>query len=268
MEGTHTSSGGGNNFFKAYSLEITILVAALLVSSTMFVSFGSLAKSNDALVSQLRGGLAAGPTGGSPTAGQQAQPQAPSVPPVGSAIQVNTAGKAVRGDANAPVTLIEFSDFQCPFCKRASPTVNQVLTDYQGRVKLVFMHYPLSFHQNAQKSAEAFECAKDQSKEWEYHDKLFELGQADGAGLEVPDLKQYAVTLGLDATRFNSCLDGGEKAAAVRADVAQLDAKSQEFAAWGIDGIGTPTFLVNGKPLVGAQPFAAFKAAIDAELAG
>ena len=130
------------------------------------------------------------------------------------------------------------------------------------------MHYPLSFHANAQKSAEAFECAKDQGKEWEYHDKLFQVGEADGTNLAVVDLKQYAVDLTLDATRFNSCLDSGEKAAVVSADVAQLDAKSQEFAAWGIDGIGTPTFLVNGKPLVGAQPYAAFKATIDAALAG
>ncbi len=248
------------NFLKAYSLELSILVAAILVSSTMFATFGSLSASNQAVLAQLR----AAPTTGAAVA-QQVAPsgnQAPQLPPA-QPIQVDTSNRAVRGDPNAPVTIVEFSDFQCPFCKRAYPTVEQLLSEYNGRVKLVFMHLPLSFHEYAQKAAEAFECAKDQGREWEFHDKIFE---GDNSNIPVSVLKQYAVELGMDAEQFNQCLDSGEKASIVAQDVAQLESKQLEFAAWGIDGVGTPTFLVNGRPVVGAQPYAAFKTAVDAAL--
>ncbi len=258
MEGQQQS-----NIFKSYSLEISILVAALLISSTVFVSFGSLSASNQALAAK----LSAGPLTGAvvaPSPQLQPQQQVPSAPPVGQPIVINTAGKSIRGDVNAKVTIVEFSDFQCPFCKRANPTVEQVMKDYAGQVKLIYMHYPLSFHEYAQKAAEGFECANDQGKAWEFHDKIF---NGDNSNIPATVLKQYAIDLGMDSAKFDQCLDNGEKASAVKADVNQLDAKSGEFAAWGIDGLGTPTFLVNGKPLVGAQPYAAFKAAIDQALA-
>ncbi len=256
-----SEGGESQNFLKAYSLELSILVAAILVSSTMFVTFGSLSASNQAVLAQLR----AAPTTGAvvaQAAQQQQGGQQPQLPPA-QPIQVDTSNAAVRGDPNAPVTIVEFSDFQCPFCKRAHPTVQQVLNEYSGRVKVVYMHLPLSFHEYAQKAAEAFECARDQGREWEMHDKIFD---GDNSNIPASVLKQYAVELGMDAERFNQCLDNGEKAAVVAQDAAQLESKQLEFAAWGIDGIGTPTFLINGQPLVGAQPYSAFKAAVDAAL--
>lgn len=259
------NSSNNNGLFKAYSLEIAILVAAILVSSTVYVSFSGLASTNQALLTQLR----ASPTAAvvAPSAAAVAQPSGPRV---GEPIVIDTAGKSVRGDPNAPVTIVEFSDFQCPFCKRANPTVDQVLNDYAGRVNVVYMHYPLSFHEYAQKAAEGFECAKDQGKEWEYHDKIF---NGDNSNIPVSVLKQYGQELGLDTARFNQCIDSGEKAGAISADMQAIESKFNQFPAWGLvddfgnPAMGTPMFIINGVPLSGAQPYAAFKQAIDAALA-
>jgi protein-disulfide isomerase len=162
-------------------------------------------------------------------------------------------GYAVRGPAKAPVTIVAWSDFECPFCQRAEPTVRQVMSDYNGKVKLVYMQFPLSFHPNAQKAAEASECANDQGKFWEYNDRLYDTTQ-----LGVPSLKQHAASLGLDTAKFNQCLDSGANAG----KVAAMQAMGSQ------NGVsGTPTFFINGQPLVGAQPYANFKAAIDQQLA-
>ena len=112
-----------------------------------------------------------------------------------------------KGPENAPVTIVEFSDFQCPFCSKAKVTVDEVMKGYGDKVRLVFRHFPLSFHQDAPKAAEAAACANDQKKFWEYHDKLF----ANQGALEVDDLKKHAADLGLDTARFNECLDSGKK---------------------------------------------------------
>ncbi|RMF54619.1 DsbA family protein [Candidatus Woesearchaeota archaeon] len=162
----------------------------------------------------------------------------------------------VKGDKNAPVTIVEWSDFQCPFCGRFySQTLGKIYKEYiqTGKVKLVYRDFPLSFHQNAQKAAEAAECADEQGKFWEMHDMLFEKG-VDGG---VPTFKSYAADLGLDSEKFDSCLDSGKMAAEVQKDM-------RDGAAAGITG--TPGFVVNGKIVKGAQPFEAFKAIIDAEL--
>jgi protein-disulfide isomerase len=118
-------------------------------------------------------------------------------------------------------------------------------------------HFPLSFHADAQKAAEAAECAAKQGKFWEMHNTLFKNGQGDGTGLKVADLKKYAAELKLDTKKFDSCLDNGDTASIVAKD-------QQEGSAAGVSG--TPSFFVNGKQLVGAQPFTSFQAAIDAEL--
>jgi protein-disulfide isomerase/copper chaperone CopZ len=157
----------------------------------------------------------------------------------------------IRGDFNAPITLVEFSDFECPFCARHFPTLNKILSDYQGKVKLVYKHFPLPFHPNAQKAAEASECAAEQGKFWEYHDKLFE-NFSQGYSLEK--FKQWAKELGLDANRFNNCLDSGKYAQKVQKDIQEGNQK-------GVDG--TPATFVNGQLISGALPYEAFKQIID-----
>jgi len=168
-------------------------------------------------------------------------------------VAIETAGAPSRGSASAPVTIVEFSDFQCPFCVRARPSVKRVREAYGDKVRFVFRHFPLDFHAQAQKAGEAAACAGDQGKFWEMHDTLW----ANTAKLGVSDLKAHAAALGLDAAAFDKCLDSGAYAA--------LLAKDEEAGrAYGVSG--TPAFFVNGRPLVGAQPFEAFQQVIDDEL--
>ncbi len=163
---------------------------------------------------------------------------------------------AVKGEEDAPVTIIEWSDFECPFCARFyRETLSSIEEQYikTGKVKLVYRDFPLSFHANAQKAAEAAECAGEQKKYWEMHDLLFENGVQGG----VAGFKQYAKQLGLNTAKFNECLDSGKMASEVRKDMA-------DGTAAGIQG--TPGFLVNGKLVSGAQPFSVFQQVIEAEL--
>jgi protein-disulfide isomerase len=166
---------------------------------------------------------------------------------------VAAANGAAKGPATAPIEIIEFSDFQCPFCLRSNPTVTQVLKTYGDRVHFVYRHFPLGNHPNARPAAEASQCAAEQGKFWEYHDALF----ANPSRLGDADLKQHAVGLGLDAKRFNACVDTHKYKAQVDADMAAGEAA-------GVNG--TPAFFVNGRMLNGAQPFDAFKRVIDEEL--
>lgn len=162
-----------------------------------------------------------------------------------------------KGDDNAPVVIVEFSDFECPFCTRFySETLALIEETYinTGKVKFVYRDFPLSFHPNAQKAAEAAECAGEQDKYYEMHDKLFEEGVNGG----VNSFKQFASDIGLDTNKFNECLDSGEMASEVQKDM-------QDGSAVGIRG--TPGFIINGQLVSGAQPFSNFKQVIDAELA-
>ena len=177
--------------------------------------------------------------------------------PAPTADIVVTTSDFLKGGKDAKVTIVEYSDFECPFCGRAFPTVEQVMETYGDDVRLVYRHFPLnSIHPQAQKAAEASECAADQGKFWDYHDKLF--ANQDGVSAGVTQFKKWAVELGLNAAKFNSCLDSGEKAAAV-----QEDADSGSAA--GVTG--TPAFFINGVSVVGAQPFSTFKQVIDEQLA-
>jgi protein-disulfide isomerase len=167
-------------------------------------------------------------------------------------IEVEAKGPA-KGPATAKVTIIAFSDFQCPYCSRVNPTMDKVMKEYDGKVKLVFRNFPLDFHPMAEKAAEAGACANDQGKFWEMHDKMF----GNQAKLTVPDLKESAKGLGLDMAKFEKCLDSGEKKALVDADQkAGSDSGVQ----------GTPAFFVNGIFINGAVPYEQFKEAIDREL--
>jgi len=160
-----------------------------------------------------------------------------------------------KGEAAAPITIVEFSDYECPFCGRAEPTVKDVVDQYKGKVRLVYREYPLSIHEHAQKASEAALCALDQGKYWEMHEKLFE----NQHSLDVESLKGYAKALSLDSAKFDKCLDTGEKAKTVEASL-----KAGEDA--GVSG--TPAFFINGRPLFGAVPVERFKEVIDAELGG
>jgi protein-disulfide isomerase len=167
-------------------------------------------------------------------------------------IEVEAKGP-VRGNPAAKVTIVAFSDFQCPYCSKVVPTLEKVMKEYDGKVKLVFRNFPLDFHPMAAKAAEAGACAADQGKFWEMHDKMFGNQQK----LAVPDLKETAKGLGLDMGKFEKCLDGGEKKALV-----DTDAK-----AGGEVGVqGTPAFFINGIFLNGAMPYENFKETIDREL--
>ncbi len=162
----------------------------------------------------------------------------------------------IRGNEDAAITLVEYSDFECPFCLRHLDTIEQVLADYPNDVRFVYRHFPLSFHPEAQKAAEASECAGAQGKFWEMHDKIFE---ANGLGaMSVAKWKEIARELGLNQSQFDSCLDSGEMAARVAADL-------QEGTVAGVGG--TPGTFVNGQLVEGAVPYATFKSIIDQELA-
>ena len=161
----------------------------------------------------------------------------------------------VLGSASAPVTLVEFSDFQCPFCARVRPTLMQVLEAYGDRVRIVWKDFPLtSIHPQAFKAAEAGQCAREQGKFWEYHDRLFANQQA----LQPELLKKYAADMGLDAAAFGACLDGAKYAERVKA---QIGVGNELGVA------STPSVFINGRMLAGAQPYEAFAAIIDDELA-
>ncbi|MFA6296813.1 MAG: prolipoprotein diacylglyceryl transferase [Patescibacteria group bacterium] len=168
-------------------------------------------------------------------------------------VDVSTDDDPIKGDKNAKITIVEFSDFECPFCEKAEPTLKKILDTYSGKVKLVYRDFPLAMHKDAQKAAEASQCANDQGKYWEYHDKLY----ANQKALTVADLKKYAGDLKLDTVKFNQCLDSNKFADEVKKDLADGEAV-------GVDG--TPAFFINGRKIVGAQPFEAFKQIIDEEL--
>jgi protein-disulfide isomerase len=167
--------------------------------------------------------------------------------------EVETEGHPAKGPENAPVTIVEFSDFECPFCSRVVPTLEQVEKEYGDKVRIVFRQYPLPMHPNAPKAAEASLCAQEQGKFWEMHDAMF----ADQRGLGVDALKAKAAEIGLDTEKFNQCLDSGQYAEAVQADM-QAGQKA------GVTG--TPAMFVNGRLVSGAVPFENIAEVIDAEL--
>ena len=174
-------------------------------------------------------------------------------------VQVSMDDDAFKGNENAPITMIEFSDYECPFCGRYfQQTLPQIISEYvdTGKVKIVYRDFPLGFHQNAQKAAEATEVARElggNDKFWEMHDKIFENQQA----MTVSDLKKYAREIGLNGGEFDSLLDSGKYASEVQKDL-------QDGQNAGVQG--TPTFFINGQKLVGAQPFEAFQQIIEQEL--
>ncbi len=225
----------------------SILLASFVVSAAILSSGKfSLKNLDDAT---------AVPSVGQPTAGA---PQAPS-----GSVDVSADDDAFLGKKDAPVTIIEFSDFQCPFCRKfAEDTLPQLKKEYvdTGKARLVYRDFPLSFHPGAIPAAQGAECAKEQGKFWQMHDTIFAEQAKQGSGtvqFTVDDIKKWAVQAGVNATKFNQCLDSGKYKQEVEKDMA-------DGTAAGVSG--TPATFVNGRAVVGAQPFSAFKAIIDEEL--
>ena len=158
------------------------------------------------------------------------------------------------GPKNAPVTIVAFSDFQCPFCSRVVPTLKEIETKYNGKVRVAFRNYPLPFHDKAQLAAEAGLAANEQGKFWEMHDKMF----GNQQGIDRAGLEKLAGEIGLDMGKFKSALDSGKFKPAVAADVTYANSLG--------GGMGTPTFFINGRKVSGAMPFDSFKTVIDEEL--
>ena len=157
------------------------------------------------------------------------------------------------GPSGAPITIVEFSDFQCPYCKLSVPVVKEVLAKYPGKVRVVYRDYPGPNHPYAQQAAEAAQCAGEQGKFWEYHDILFDR-QTAGTGWDFSGL---AKELGLQLNHFATCLKTGRYREEVAKDL-------RDGFKLGISS--TPTFFVNGRPLVGARSFVDFQALIDTVL--
>ncbi len=171
----------------------------------------------------------------------------------------------IRGDINAPVKIIEYSDTECPFCKTFHSTLKQIVSDYQGKVAWVYRHFPLDqLHPKARKEAEATECAFElggNEKFWAYIDRLFEITPSNN-GLDPAELPKIAEYVGLDVNKFNECLNSGQMASKVQADVEDAIRSG---------GRGTPWSIVvapNGKtfPVVGAYPYEEMKKIIDQAL--
>ncbi|MBN1426874.1 MAG: DsbA family protein [Anaerolineae bacterium] len=169
--------------------------------------------------------------------------------------KIETDGDPQIGPNNARVTIVSFSDFQCFYCKRfRDETLDALINEYGNKIRFVYRDYPLSsMHPEAQKSAEAAECANEQGKFWEMHDLLY----ANQESLNVKLYEELAEDIGLDMDKFTNCLDSDKYAEEVLADM-------QSGVSYGVSG--TPTFFVNGQRLVGAQPLAEFKRIIDQEL--
>ncbi len=202
------------------------------------------------------------PTGSGPTTPPGGTPPT-NPPPSGTPVDVSEDDDPFIGNADAPVVIIEFSDFQCPFCRRFfTDTLSQIEDKYikTGKAKLVYRDIPLSFHPAAQKAAESAECADDQGKWRQMHDKIFTEQGKQGEGtiqFTVDDMKKWAGEIGLNAGQFSSCLDSGKYTDEVAKD-------SADAAAAGVTG--TPTFFINGKRIIGAQPYSVFEQMIEAEL--
>jgi len=186
------------------------------------------------------------------------QQQAPSQPSAPVRKAVGPDDDPSKGDENAPVTIIEFSDYQCPFCSRFySQTLPQIQKKYidTGKVRFVYRDFPLSIHPQAVPAAIAANCAGEQGKYWEYHNKIFD----NQRSLSESNYLQWAEDLGLDKNAFATCLKDPKQKAEVQKDFA-------DGSAAGVSG--TPAFFINGRLVSGAQPFSVFEQAIEAELSG
>ncbi len=197
-----------------------------------------------------------------PTTAPTQQPTAPTGPSGPTAVNVTVGpNDPIKGNPNAKIAVVEFADFQCPFCERffkdAEP---QIIKDYVDTGKVKFVYKNLAFlGKESTDAANAAFCAKEQNKFWEYHDKLYNSQQGENQGaFAIDKLKAFAVSLGLNSAQFNSCLDSQKYSSKIQADMAEANKNGFN---------STPSVAVGTTPIIGAQPYAQFKAAIEVELA-
>jgi protein-disulfide isomerase len=229
-----------------------IVVAALIIGASVVAGALLIQSSvNQAAqeVASLRGEMGKLRLAG----GAAERPSRPGRPDPNRRYSVDTKGAPVKGNESAKIAVVEFSDFQCPFCSRVNPTMAQIEREYPDDVRIVFKHLPLRIHSKAPAAHAAAEAAHRQGKFWEMHDLIF----ADQRGMSPEKYEEYATQIGLDVERFNKDI--------ASADVKKkVDADAAEAAKLGVTG--TPAFFVNGRFVSGAQPFTTFKSMIDEEL--
>lgn len=234
------------------ALIVAATILGLSILGGAYILVGSVDRATEGIAA-LGGTLAKA----APAAAQAAPPAAAPRrgPDPAKAYAVNTKGSPARGGAaNAPVTLVEFSDFQCPFCSRVTGTLDQIEKAYGDKVRIVFKHLPLRMHSRAPMAHAASEAANRQGKFWEMHDLIFE-NQRD---LSEAAYLRYAGQIGMDVDQFKKDM----ASASVKA---RVDADAAEAAKLGVTG--TPGFFVNGYFLSGAKPFSEFKRVIDEQIA-
>lgn len=241
---------------------VVLLIVASFVIGMLFTQIKLLEKktSTTAAAAQGDGQVAAGNN----NAGNQ--PTQPQVLPSPIPVNIDITGAHIRGDKDAKVAVVEFTDYQCPYCGQvvtnSYPQINKGYVD-TGKVKHVVFNFPLfQIHPYAQKAAEAAECAADQNKFWEMHDKMF----ANQTALTVDDLKKYATELGLNTTSFSSCVESGKYTDKVKKE----QAMGEKFGVRGTPdafvGIISGNTVKNAVEVSGAVPFESFKSAIDEAL--
>lgn len=231
-----------------------IIIAAVLVSFSIIGGSFFVANSLDRATGQIELAtaaledleIAAAPN-------DAARPGRPNRPDANREYDVDIGEAPVKGGGDAVVTIVEWSDFQCPFCNRVSPTLAQIEKEYGDQVRIAFKHMPLSIHAQAPYAHAASEAAHRQGKFWEMHDLIF----ANQRDLSVETLEGYAREIGLDMAQFSRDVDAAEVKKRIEEDM-------QQASKLGVTG--TPSFFINGKYLSGAQPFANFKRLIDAAL--
>ncbi len=229
---------------------LPVILAALILGGAIVAGATLVKQSLDASGEKLDAVIAA--LEKAPTAAPAAAP-ARRGPDPNKRYTTNTKGSPYKGAADGRIEIVEFSDFQCPFCARVNPTMARIEKEYGDRVRISFKHLPLRIHPKAPEAHAAAEAAHRQGKFWEMHDRIF----ANQRQLSKARYETYAQEMGLDMEQFRSDMTSTEVKA-------RIDADSREAAKLGITG--TPAFLVNGRYLSGAQPYESFKRLIDEEL--
>jgi len=239
------NSSGGGLVAAALILGASILGSAYMLTMSIDRGSAQLAGLNESLQA-----VAKAPT----AAARPSAPSAPGRPDPSKVYDIEVGDSPVRGSKNAKITIVEWADFQCPFCVRVNPTLEQIDKEYGDKVRVVFKHLPLSMHNKARAAHQASEAAHRQGKFWEMHDRIF----ASPKDLSPETYLRYAREIGLDIDKYESDLSSSSVRKVVDADLA---------LARKLGVSGTPSFFINGRFLSGAQPYGSFARLIDEELA-